>query len=513
MPSTPARRLALLALPAACAAIGAAARPRPAAPPRAAAPPRVAVDAGTLEGAVDSATGVLVFRGVPYAAPPVGALRWRPPQPAARWTGVRPATQLGRNCVQPQMYDDIDPFAAGVSEDCLYLNVWTSALPDAAGGAGRRAAAGRPVLVWIHGGGFRAGFGGEERHHGARLAQKGAVVVTLNYRLGPLGFLAHPALAAESPRRASGNYGLLDQVAALEWVRRNAARFGGDPARVTVFGESAGAMSVAALVASPLARGLFRGAILQSMAGLGGIAVPRDTAEARGARFAERLGVRGAGPDAAARLRAVPADSLDAALAAAEREGAGAGAGGPPAAPPIRPVLDGWLLPRPIDSALARGAANAVPTVVGSNADEGDAVFGAPARAFARLVAARGAPAYLYLFTRVGDDSANRRRGAYHSADITFAFGRPRPILASAGRTAYDSTLAEAMSDYWVAFAAGGDPNGPPAAGRRPRWPAYSPRTDAYLELGPAVGAGRALRRAAYDSLDRAARARGEVRP
>jgi para-nitrobenzyl esterase len=462
----------------------------------------VTVDGGSLEGAVDSATGVLVFRGVPYAAPPVGRLRWRPPEPAPRWTGVRQAARLGRNCTQPRMYDDIDPFAAGVSEDCLYLNVWT---------AGTAPAARRPVMVWIHGGGFRAGFGGEERHHGARLAQKGAVVVTLNYRLGAFGFLAHPALAAESPRGASGNYALLDQIAALRWVQRNAARFGGDPSRVTIFGESAGAMSVAALVASPLARGLFHGAILESMAGLGTIAGRRDSAEAQGARFAEAIGVAGAGPDALARLRAVSADSLLAALAAVER--GDPAAGHLPAPVPARPVVDGWVLPRRIDSALAAGAANVVPVIVGSTADEGDEAFGAPARAFARLVTRRGAPAYLYHFTRVGDDSANRRRGAYHSAEITFVFGRPRPILENAGRTAYDSTLAETMSDYWAAFAARRDPNAPPAAGRRPRWPRYEPAADASIELGPTVAPRQAVRRAVYDSLDALARARGEVRP
>src|SRR6266568_2862859 len=201
------------------------------------APPSVTIDTGTLEG-VDTA-GVMVFRGIPYAAPPVGELRWRPPQPAKHWSGVRDASKLGHNCVQHQPYSDIDPFAAGVSEDCLYLNVWTNSLASRVPLPASRTPlpASRlplPVLVWIHGGGFWAGFGGEERHNGARLAQKGAVVVTLNYRLGPFGFLAHPALAAESPHHAAGNYGLLDQIAALQWVQRNIARFGGDPSRVTI---------------------------------------------------------------------------------------------------------------------------------------------------------------------------------------------------------------------------------------------------------------------------------------
>jgi len=463
---------------------------------------RVTVDGGILEGRVDT-SGVLVFKGIPYAAPPVGDLRWRPPQPAQRWNGVRSADRLGHNCMQARPYDDIDPYAAGISEDCLYLNVWTQSV-----GAGRR-----PVMVWIHGGGFFAGFGGEERHNGARLAQKGAVVVTLNYRLGVFGFLAHPALAAESPRHVSGNYGLLDQIAALQWVQRNIARFGGDASRVTIFGESAGSISVAALIASPLAKDLFHRAILESGTTMGLThAIPaggpfaggRDTAVAAGLRVAAALGVPAADANAAARLRAVKADSV---LATSVRQAGGA------SNVLHWPIVDGYVFPNPADSAIVLGAANVVPVIVGSNADESQQVFGAPSRAFARLITARGARAYLYQFTRVGDDSASRRAGAYHSAEITFVFGRPRPLQASAGRTSYDATLADAMSDYWLAFATNADPNGAPAAGRWPLWPAYDPVTDAYLELGPQIVARRDLRRALYDSLDTAARARGEVRP
>ena len=454
--------------------------------------PRVTTDAGVVEGRLDAASRVLVFEGIPYAAPPVGELRWRPPQRPARWNDVRKTDRLAHNCMQRQVYDDIDAFAAGVAEDCLYLNVWTQSVD------GRR-----PVLVWIHGGGFFAGFGGEERHNGGRLTQKGAVVVTLNYRLGPFGFFAHPALTAESPRRASGNYGLLDQIAALEWVQRNIARFGGDPSRVTIFGESAGGMSVGALIASPLAKGLFQRAILESGVGMGPFVQSLDTAEAVGMRVASGLGFLETDAGAAARLRAVHPDTV---LAASFSVAGGSR--------PIHwPVVDGYVLPRSVDAALARGTANVVPVIVGSNGDEPSAAFGAPSRAFARLITARGAPAYLYLFTRVGDDSVNRKRGAYHSAEITFVFGRPRPLLESAGRTAYDSTLAEAMSDYWVAFATTGDPNGSPSAGRWPRWPKYDPVTDAYLELGPQIIAKRDLRRALYDSLDAVGRRRGEVRP
>lgn len=458
-----------------------------------AAPPRVAIDAGALEGAIDSASGVMVFRGIPYAAPPVGPLRWQPPRPAAHWRGVRQATQLGHNCMQGQPYSDIDPYAAGVSEDCLYLNVWTTSL-------GKSAPA-RPVMVWIHGGGFFAGFGGEERHNGAPLARKGAVVVTLNYRLGPFGFLAHPALAAESPRHAAGNYGLLDQIAALRWVQRNIARFGGDPNRITIFGESAGGMSVGSLIASPLAKGLFARAILESGTGVGVGIAPRDTALATGVAFAESLGVSGRGVAAARQLRAVNADTI---LAVARRVGRGA--------PRFWPAVDGWVLPHPVDSALLRGTANRVPVIVGSNRDEGDEWMGAPTRAFARLVSARGVPTYVYMFSRVGDDSVNQKRGAYHSAEITFVFGRPHPILESAGTTPYDSTLAEAMSDYWVAFATSGDPNGGATAGKLPHWPRYVPG-DSLLELGPEIGARAGVKSAVYDSLDAIARAHGQLRP
>jgi para-nitrobenzyl esterase len=462
--------------------------------PHRAAPPRVTVDAGTLEGDVDSTTGVSVFRGIPYAAPPVGALRWQPPRAAARWTGVREARQLGHNCMQGQPYNDIDPYAAGVSEDCLYLNIWSPSL----GTAGPR----RPVLVWIHGGGFFAGFGGEERHNGTRLAQKGAVVVTVNYRLGPLGFLAHPALTAESAHHSSGNYGLLDQIAALQWVKRNIAQFGGDPSRVAIFGESAGGVSVGSLIASPLAKGLFSRAILESGTGVGIGVSRRDTLQATGVQLAESLGVHGSGADAAKRLRAVPAETI---LAAASRLGAAG-------TPRFWPVVDGWVLPHPVDSALLNGTANLVPVIVGSNRDEGDEWMGAPTRTFARLVSARGVPTYLYMFSRVGDDSVNRRRGAYHSAEITFVFGRSHPLQQSAGTTAYDSTLAEAMSDYWVRFAEAGDPNGA-GGGKLPPWPRYTATSDALLEFGPEIRPKIAVKRAVYDSLDAVVRARGGVRP
>jgi para-nitrobenzyl esterase len=357
-------------------------------------------------------------------------------------------------------------------------------------------------MVWIHGGGFFAGFGGEERHNGARLAQKGAVVVTINYRLGAFGFLAHPALAAESPHHAAGNYGLLDQIAALQWVKRNIARFGGDPSRVTIFGESAGGMSVGSLIASPLAKGLFQRAILESGTGVSIGVGQRDTAQKVAMQLAESLHVRGSGADAASQLRALNADTVLAASLHLGQQG-----------PMFWPVVDGWVLPLSVDSALLRGTANLVPVIAGTNRDEGDEWMGAPTRTFARLISARGAPTYVYMFSRVGEDSANRARGAYHSAEITFVFGRPHPLQASAGSAPYDSTVAEAMSDYWVAFAASGDPNGRPAAGKWPTWPRYNAATDALLEIGPEIAPRTMIKRAVYDSLDAIARSRGGVRP
>ncbi|HKW47255.1 MAG TPA: carboxylesterase family protein [Gemmatimonadaceae bacterium] len=461
-------------------------------PGRPAPTPRVSIETGVLEGAVDSASGVMVFRGIPYAAPPVGTLRWRPPRQPQRWTGVRSALQLGHNCMQSQPYSDIDPYAAGVSEDCLYLNVWTTSL----GENGHR-----PVMVWIHGGGFFAGFGGEERHNGATLAKKGAVVVTLNYRLGPFGFFAHPALAVESPQHAAGNYGLQDQMAALQWVRRNIARFGGDPSRVTIFGESAGGMSVGSLIASPLAKGLFQRAILESGTGVGVGVNRRDMAQSASLALAESLGIHGTDAGALKQLRAVRADTL---LAVALRIN--------PGGPRFFPNVDGWVLPHPVDSALMSGAANIVPVIVGSNRDEGDEWMGAPTRSFARLISARGAPTYLYMFSRVGDDSLNQKRGAYHSAEITFVFGRSHPILPNAGTTAYDSTLADAMSDYWEEFAERGDPNGA-AEGKWSPWPRYTAATDALLEFGPEIRPRTMVKRATYDSLDAIARTRGDMRP
>lgn len=509
------------------------------------APPRVTIATGQLEGLLDS-TGVLVFRGIPYAAPPVGERRWQPPQPVANWQGVRMAREYGPSC--PQLATNWGP----TSEDCLYLNVYTTATANTNHPA-------RPVMVWIHGGGY---FGGSARGFDGRvLARKGVVVVTINYRVGPLGYLAHPALAAESSHRSAGNYGLLDQIAALQWVQHNIAQFGGNPAQVTLFGESAGGFAVGALLASPLAKGLFHRAILQSGTSIHNGIHTAQAAQTVALAGAKTLGIE-EGDASAAALRAVDVQRL---VEAYPR----------PKQAPLRgyqvwfgPVIDGWALPLPLDRAISQDRWNRVPIMVGTTAAEGirfqpqvparslpdyyhllgngslgdttgtlarlysvadtaeilsrsqqlvgDLGFGAPARALVRLVVATGSPAYFYYFTRTSTDATGRRIEAIHTSELPFVFGMlPQQWTAyvDKGRTPYDSVLADALSDYWVSFARNGNPNGPPAKGKWPNWPAYDPKTDAYQELGAQIKSGQALRKPFYDELDRLARQQGEVRP
>ncbi len=249
---------------------------------------QVRTDAGSVEGAASADGKVRIFKGIPYAAPPVGELRWKAPQPPVHWTGVKKATEFGARCVQDNIYSDMVFRDRGPSEDCLYMNVWTSA---------KTAEARLPVMVWIYGGGFAAGAASEERQDGEVLAKKGVVVVSFNYRLGIFGFFAHPDLSRESGHGASGNYGLLDQVAALQWVQKNIAAFGGDPGNVTIFGESAGSFSVSALVASPLARGLFERGIGESGAFFGGALAAKALvqSEADGSKFAASIGASNLG--------------------------------------------------------------------------------------------------------------------------------------------------------------------------------------------------------------------------
>lgn len=437
---------------------------------------------------------VRVFRGIPFSAPPVDELRWRPPEPAAAWSGVREAVEFSPGCIQDLPGSRLpwtEPYMhqGAVSEDCLYLNVWT-----AAGSADAR----RPVLVYIHGGGFSEGSGSVALYNGATLTEKGLVVVTANYRLGALGFLAHPALTAETPTGSSGNYGLLDQVAALEWVRDNIAAFGGDPANVTIAGQSAGGMSVYLLTASPLAAGLFDRAIVESgPGGLASFGIPDadalagslEEAEAAGERFAE---ARGAATAAALRDLSV-AELGPSGAGEAGEEGE---AGNEPDEPPLRfgPIVDGWFLPADVSVVYAAGRHNDVPMIMGFNADEASAFPGyhertgerSPAAlrdqaalALTRLAEERAAmsdsPTYLYYFERAIPWPEHPEFGAFHSGELPYVFGTldrlERPW------TAADRELTDAVTSYWTSFATTGDPNVPGL----PEWPSHDEAPGAFL--------------------------------
>jgi para-nitrobenzyl esterase len=303
------------------------------------------IESGALAVSAPDASGVRAYKGIPYAAPPIRRLRWRPPEPVAAWAGVRSTQDFGAHSVQGVVWADIDLSGGATAEDCLYLNVWTPAAPS----AGTRL----PVMVWIHGGGFVAGSGAEPRCDGARLAARGIVVVTVNHRLNALGFLAHPGLTAESDHHASGNYGLHDLVAALKWVQRNIAAFGGDPDKVTIAGESAGSHATSALMASPLAKGLLARVIGESgamFAAPSRALASLEEAEAAGLDFMCKVGAR-----SLAELRAAPADAI---LAAAP------GLGFPP-------IIDGWFLPRSPAEIFAAGEHSDVPLMAGWNKDEG----------------------------------------------------------------------------------------------------------------------------------------------
>ena len=458
--------------------------------------PRAEVRQGVLVGREGG--GVLSFKGVPYARAPVGALRWRAPQPADRWSGERDAGRVGAICIQPPANGDNGVGPLPMSEDCLTLNVWTPAESERP----------LPVMVWIHGGGLNNGSGTAALYDGTNLARRGVVVVTINYRLGRLGFFDHPALAAErTPGEPAANYGLMDAIAALEWVRDNAAAFGGDPDNVTIFGESAGGALVTRLMISDAARGLFHRAVVQS--GLGrdeGTPLDRPrrdggaSMQARGAAFAEGLGAR-----TAEQLRAVPAEAF------------------------LRPapnfyggdllVQDGDLIDADVETAFAAGRDAPVPLIIGTNSAEfwwmkpsdlspygalddamtgeekaaflaayggqagydqfvlSDLVFNEPARHLARLHARNGHPTYLYRFDVVSAAMPEPHEGATHASERQYVFDN---LGASPWPTAeMDQRQADQMAGYWTTFARNGDPNG----GLRQAWPEFGAEPDRLLEF------------------------------
>ncbi|HEY0598550.1 carboxylesterase/lipase family protein [Brevundimonas sp.] len=464
--------------------------------------PRAAVEQGVLVGR--AADEVRSFKGVPYARPPVGELRWRAPRPAAPWDGERDAGQVGAICIQPPANGDNGVGPPPMSEDCLTLNVWAPA--DRA----RDETAPSPVMVWIHGGGLNNGSGTAALYDGTRLAKRGVVVVTINYRLGRLGFFDHPALAAErGPGEPAANYGLMDVIAALTWVRDNAAAFGGDPENVTVFGESSGGALVTRLMISDAARGLFHRAVVQS--GLGreqGTPLDRPRADG-GASLQERgaaLAVSG-GPAVATadQLRNLPGRSF---LSPAPSFYGG-----------DLLVRDGVLVTEDVEAAFAAGREAPVPLIIGTNSAEfwwmkpselspygaiddamteaeraaflaayggqegydqfvlSDLVFNEPARHLARLHARNGHPTYLYRFDVVSAAMPEPHAGATHASERQYVFDN---LTASPWpTTAMDQRAADAMAGYWTAFAAKGDPNG----GGRPAWPQFGSAPDTLLEF------------------------------
>jgi para-nitrobenzyl esterase len=485
----------------------------------------ISVEGGRLAAPGPAASGVRSFKGIPYAAAPVGALRWRPPQPVEPWSGVRASDAFGPNAIQGVVFADIDPRPAGISEDCLYLNVWTPRLDPSEP---------LPVMVWIHGGGFAVGSGAEPRYDGANLAPRGIIVVTLNHRLGALGFLAHPELTAESPHGASGNYGLLDLAAALKWVSGNIARFGGDPRRVTIAGESAGSSAVSALMASPLARGLFARAIGES-----GAMFPSPARSSAGLAEAERAGLafaRKAGAPSLADLRAMPALDI---LATAPGLG-------------FRPIVDGHFLPRPAAEIFSDGEQNDVALLAGWNKDEGfnfdlsreggrdfpqavREIFGDRAQAALSFYPAgapdiekrsaralggdltiiHGAWAWIEAQKKTGKSELFRFRfdrapltpegwfdwapsaeaGAFHAGEILYVFDNLHafPWLV----TQDDRDIAALASSYWLNFVKNGDPNAPGL----PHWPSYRSSDGSFLAIDAPPRVERETEQARHDFL------------
>ncbi len=465
-------------------------------------PVPVKLEQGLVQGI--SQDGLTIYRGIPFAAPPVGDLRWRAPQPAAKWDGVKQATRFAPMPVQN----------GGGSEDCLYLNVWTPA---------KSAKDHIPVLVWIYGGGFIAGSTSDPSYNGANLAKKGVVLVSIAYRVGQLGFLAHPELSAESPNHFSGNYGLLDQIAGLEWVKKNIAAFGGDPNKVTIFGESAGGISVSILCASPLAKGLFEGAISESGGSFG---PPRPTTfpgeNLKRLADAERGGeayAKAAGVSSIAELRKLAPDKLPATR----------GVGG------SWPIIDGWVIPDDQYKLYSAGKYNDTPILVGYNSDEGasfspprtpadyiasvnaryakfsddlikaypvgsnsvpktardltrDAAFGWQTWSWARLAAEKGkSKVFFYYFDQhpqYPEGSPQAGHGSPHGSEVAYVFEHLNPRSPQTTKT--DLEISDAMSTYWVNFAKHGDPNGEGL----PTWPAFTNRKSRlmYFSQTPHVG-------------------------
>ena len=481
-------------------------------------PAQVQVDSGGVRGV--AADGVLSFKGVPFAKPPVGDLRWRAPQPVT-WTGVRAADAYGHDCMQTPFPSDAAPLGTKPDEDCLVLNLWRPA------GATKGKL---PVMVWIYGGGFVNGGSSPAVYDGSQFARRGVVFVSFNYRVGRFGFFAHPALTAENPKGPLGNYGYMDQIAALKWVKRNIASFGGDPANVTVFGESAGGGSVHMLMTSPQARGLFAKAGVESGGGRASLMGPRrlhedlpgaPSAETIGVNFAHGAGIDGADAKALAALRALPQETVNGGLNMGTMQ-----SGGPPTY--AGPMLDGTIVTEDPQTAYLAGRQAKVPLLIGANtADIGfafaktmdelmarfpdkakalaaydpsgsgnvtavaplvgmDQMMVEPVRFVARTLSAQGQPVYAFRFGYVANAMRKQWPGAPHATEIPFVFDT---VSVKYGKdlTPADEAAAQAANAYWANFAKTGNPNG---AGL-PKWPAYTAAGDRIMVFtndGPKAG-------------------------
>ncbi|HEX4951243.1 MAG TPA: carboxylesterase family protein [Blastocatellia bacterium] len=489
----------------------------------------IKIDSGLISGT--SKDGVRSYKGIPFAASTAGSNRWKPPQPVTPWSGVREMIAFGKDCPQAPYAQSSMYYRppSPQSEDCLCLNVWTAA----------KAGEQRPVMVWIHGGALTRGSGATPTYDGTNFAKKGVVLVTINYRLGPFGYLAHPELTAESSNKSSGNYGVLDQIAALKWVQKNIAAFGGDPRRVTIFGESAGSWSVNALVATPLAKGLFQRAIGQSGGSFGAMMSLKE--DKKNLAAAEKVGVafgKAAKAETLAALRALPAEKI-VTIFNSDPEGS-----------KFRSAanVDGWVFPDEIRGIFAKGKQNDVPVIVGSNANEmttltapaavpktlaeyrnrltplygealgefdayypaktdadvpkayldstRDVTFTLPMRTWARMTATGKSRAYLYWFSHVPPNPNSKYLGAYHAGEIAYVFHNLNPnntLIQDA-----DHKLAETMMRYWINFATTGNPNGKGL----PEWKAYEPKNEPYLDLALPVQLRHHLLKAQLDFLE-----------
>lgn len=439
--------------------------------------PTLSIEGGKVQGVTSPSKDVVIYKGIPYAAPPTGDLRWKKPQAVKPWTGVRKCDQFGAASLQDgqqkgsfywkEFYQGEEP---AYSEDCLYLNVWTPA---------KHQQAQLPVMVWIHGGAFANGYGHEIEFDGEKYAKKGVILVTINYRLGMCGFLSHPLLTAENQGKGSGNYGLFDQLAALKWVKKNIAQFGGNPHNVTVFGQSAGAGSVQALISSSLSKGYINRAIIQSGGGLGGIITPRSLQDA------EKMGKEiweAAGTTSLQEMRKYPADQFKTLLAKyqqKQKQFMGL---------PYNACVDGELLQQSYDEVAKAGKELDIPYIIGYTSDDlATEAMKKAAEGWGQLQEEQGRkPAYVYCFSRdlPGEDMPADpqkgifgMKGAFHSSELWYVFGTLDRCWRPMEKVDYQ--LSDIMVSYWTNFAKYGNPNGKGL----PTWNAYTKASPTILQL------------------------------